>query len=97
MKLVYTDHLKTRLKQRGIPTKMVREIFENGQEHYWDELRSRHIVVAIVVYKGKLRKVLAAYDRIGSRAEIVTIHPITDEDIQQRLKSGRWIYEEIKN
>lgn len=97
MKLVYTDHLKTRLKQREIPLKIVREIFENGQENYWDELRSRHIVVATVVYKGKLRKVLAAYDRIGSRTEVVTIHPITDEEIQQKLKSGRWSHEKIKN
>lgn len=97
MKLVYTDHLKTRLKQRGIQIKIVREIFENGQENYWDELRSRHIIVATVVYKEKLRKVLAAYDRIGARAEVVTVHPIGDEEIQQRLESGRWTYEEIKN
>lgn len=97
MKLIYTDHLKSRLKQRGIPLAIVKEIFDKSQENYWDYLRKRHIVVSKVDYKGKQRKVLAAYDRIGMTKEVVTIHPITDREIRQRLISGRWSNEKNKN
>lgn len=93
MKLVFTDHLKTRLKQRGIPTKVVREIFKQSLENYWDNLRNRNIIIGEVLYQGKIRKVLAAYDKIENTKEVVTIHPITDEQIKQRLSSGRWEYE----
>src|SRR3990167_10267698 len=74
MKLLYTDHLKSRLKQRGIPLIIVKEIFGKPLGYYWDNLRKRHIVVSKVDYKGKQRKVLAAYDRIGMTKEVVTIH-----------------------
>ncbi len=100
MKLVYTNHLKTRLAQRGIAVAIVKEIFDKAQERYFDNLRKRHIVIARVRYEGKLRKVLAAYDKIGKIVEVITVHPISDKQITQRLNSGRWIKgknEEIKN
>ena len=97
MKLIYTDHLRSRLKQRGIPLTIVKEIFEKSQEKYWDNLRNHSIVVSTVNYKGKLRKVLAAYDRIEMTKEVVTIHPIADREIRQRLISGRWSHEKNKN
>lgn len=94
MRLIYTDHLKTRLKQRGIPIKIVKEIFGKNEEHHWDNLRNHYIVVSEVKYKGKYRKVLAAYDKIVGAKEVITIHPISDEEIKQRLNSGRWAHEE---
>lgn len=36
---------------------------------------------------------LVAYDKIGERVELITTHPITDSEINQRLESGRWKYE----
>ncbi|MBI2018864.1 hypothetical protein HYS96_04135 [Candidatus Daviesbacteria bacterium] len=93
MKLILTDHLKERLKLRDISEKIVEKIFEKSEEFYWDNLRNRHIVVSRVTYKGKLRKMLAAYDKIGDRTEIVSTHPITDGEIKNRLISGRWSYE----
>lgn len=54
-------------------------------------------MVSKVTYKGKLRKMLAAYDKIGDATEIITTHPISDKEINQRINSGRWIYEENQN
>lgn len=71
MKLIYTDHLKTRLKQREISLNLVKEIFD--------------------------KNVLAAYDIIKKVPEVITIHPITDEEIKSRLLSERWSYEKNKN
>lgn len=97
VKLIFTDHLKTRLRQRKIPLKIVRQIFSQTQEFFYDTLRKHHIVVSTVIYNRKPRKVLAAYDKIDQTAEIITIHPITDKEIEGRLESGRWIYEKIKS
>lgn len=97
MKLIYTDHLKTRLAQRRISINIVKKIFEKSEVSYWDNLRSHHIIVSNVTYKGKQRKVLAAYDKIEDNIEVVTIHPITGVQIKQRLNSGRWIYEKETN
>lgn len=93
MKLILTDHLKERLISRDISETIVDEIFEKSEEFYWDSLRNRHVMVSKVTYKGKLRKMLAAYDKIGDRTEVVTTHPITDGEIKNRLISGRWSYE----
>ncbi len=96
MKIVFTEHLLTRLKQRKIPRNIVKEIFNQSLENYWDNLRNRHIVVGEVLYEGKYRKVLVAYDIIKNRVEAVTIHPITEIEIEHRLQSGRWSYEKSK-
>lgn len=93
MKLILTDHLKSRLKLRNIHEKTVENVFKKAQEFYWDNLRQHHVVISKVTYKGKLRKMLAAYDTIGDETEVITAHPIEDAEIKQRLASGRWTYE----
>lgn len=97
MKFTFTDHLKKRLKERGIPKKIINDIFENVQLRCFDNLRNHHIVVSTVMYKGKIRKMLAAYDRINIENEVITVHPITDKQIKQRIDSGRWSYEKDEN
>lgn len=73
---------------------MAREVFKKSKEYYWDALRNHHIKVAEVKYRDKLRKVLLAYDKIeDERVELITLHPIADKEIQQRLDLGRWKYE----
>lgn len=96
VKIIFTDHIKTRLKQRRISAKIVEEIFKQNLENYWDNLRNHYIVIGEVNYQGETRKLLVAYDKIGDIAEAVTIHPITDEQVKQRINSGRWSYEKNK-
>lgn len=93
MKLFLTDHLKERLILRGISETIVYKIFEKSEEFYWDNLRKRHVVVSRTRFKGKMRKMLAAYDRMEDIVKVVTTHPITDTEIKNRLISGRWSYE----
>lgn len=93
MKLVYTKHLKERLADRKIPLKIVRKVFQTKEAQYYDHLRHRHIYVSKTIYKGKIRKMLVAYDKIGRVVEIVTTHPITDRQINQRLQTRRFTYE----
>lgn len=98
MKVIFTNHLRIRLKQRGISLKLSEEVFRTATEYYWDNLRNHHIKVAEIHYKDKLRKVLLAYDKITEdTVEFITLHPITNRQIQQRLDSGRWKYEKTSN
>lgn len=97
MKVIYTNHLRSRLRQRDIPISIVKNIFKDADEFYWDNLRNHNIVVNTVLYKGKRRKVLVAYDTIDNRCEVITIHPITAEQIKQRVSSARWSYEKDKD
>lgn len=93
MKLILTDHLKSRLKLRNISERTIENIFKKGQEFYWDNLRQHHVVISKVTYKGRVRKMLAAYDTIRDETEVITAHPIKDAEIKQRLISGRWTHE----
>lgn len=98
MKLILTDHLKSRLKLRNISEKTIESVFKNIQELYWDSLRKHHVVISQVTYEGKLRKMLAAYDKITvDEFEVITIHPIKDAEIKQRLTTGRWTDEQNKD
>jgi hypothetical protein len=97
MNITYTKHLKFRLKEREISLKLVREIFDRAEEFYFDSWRKHFILVAKVDFNGKLRKMLVSYDKIGQKIEVITVHPISQKDIKQRIKSKRWINEKIKN
>lgn len=97
MKFVLTNHLQSRLELRDVPEKTVQNIFKKAKEFYWDNLRNHHIAIGQTQYKGKTRKMLLVYDKIGDTVEFITIHPITDQEISQRLISGRWSYEEKQN
>lgn len=91
--IIFTNHLKTRLKQRKIPPRLITEVFNKSEENYFDNLRQRHIVISKVLLKGKARKYLLAYDKINAGVEAVTIHPVSNVQIKQKLESGRWTYE----
>ncbi|HDN80446.1 MAG: hypothetical protein DRI61_13335 [Chloroflexi bacterium] len=93
IQVVYTEHLKRRLIFRRIPYSLPEEIFHQATERFYDYATMRHIAVMAVQYRGKRRWMMIAYDVFPDRVEIVTIHPIERKQIQQRLLSGRWIYE----
>lgn len=34
---------------------------------------------------------IVAYDIIGEETQIITIHPISEQEIQNKLVRGRWV------
>jgi len=90
----YTGHLKFRMTLREIPENLPREIYEASTEHYHDTVEDRSIAVRAVSFKGKIRDMMVAFDEHPNHVEIVTIHPIMRDRIENRLKSGRWIRSE---
>ena len=90
MKIIYTDHLKLRMKLRSIPKYLPQEIFEEAAERYHDTMTGHKIAVAIAAIRGETREYALSFDEIDDRAVLITIHPIKSAQKTARVKSGRW-------
>lgn len=86
----YTDHLKLRLKIRKIPFDYPKMIYENPEQSFFDNIEGTSIRIKRLKYNNKLRNMMIAYETKGDKAEIITIHPISDEKIINRMISERW-------
>jgi len=53
-----------------------------------------NIAVKHVKYGKKTVPFMIAYDKKGQTVEIVTIHPISEEQIKARVEGKRWIESE---
>jgi len=93
MKFVYTSHFKFRAKQRRVPFKLAREIFANSKENYLDNLRGHHIKIAKMKFNKKVKTIMLSYDIMNKTIEFITIHPIRDKEVENKISSGRWKYE----
>ncbi len=90
----YTEHLKIRLKLRRIPEDYPNKIYTAPEKKYYDSVENTFIAIKTLYYKGKKRNMMIAYQRKGKTDRIITIHPITDEKILNRIISRRWLEDE---
>lgn len=90
VRITYTDHLKLRLGVRKIPEDYPKIIYTNPDQKFFDNLEGTYIAIKRLKYNQKLRKMMIAYEKKNEEVEIITIHPITDEKIINRIMSGRW-------
>jgi hypothetical protein len=93
VRILYTDHLKLRLRARRIPERMPERIYREATERYHNHATFRHIAAMSVIYHRRRRKMMIAYDEFPDRVEIVTIHPIEERQISERVLTGRWTHE----
>ena len=91
MKIVYKPHLKIRLKQRKIPFNFPKQIIDSPGKIYFDTLANRNIAVKKILFQEKQRNIVVAYDIIEDTIEIVTIHIISEKEIENKVNLGRWI------
>lgn len=73
MDIVYTEHLRWRMKIRGIPENLPRVVFEKAKKHYYDLQRNHWIAVGQIYYRNKFRLMIVAYDIINDTIEIITV------------------------
>lgn len=90
MKIIYTPHLKFRLKVRNIPSQLPKKIFKEAKEHYYDSLTQHYVAVHKLRFINKPREVAVTYDKKGEVMEIITIHPLKVYQKTARVNSGRW-------
>ena len=78
-RIEYSGHLKLRLKIRKIPEDYPKKIYENPEQKFFDNAEQRFIAIKKLYYNKKMRNMMIAYEKKQDLAEIVTIHPITDD------------------
>jgi hypothetical protein len=90
MNIIYTAHLKFRLKARKIPSSLPKKIFREAKEHYYDNVTGHYVAVHKVEFNYKLKEFALTYDRKGDAIEIITIHPLKPYQKMTRINLGRW-------
>lgn len=90
MEIIYTSHLKFRLKIRNIPYDLPLKVFKQAKEHYYDNLTRHYIAIHHVEFVGKLSEMALTYDKKENVIEMITIHPIKLHQKNSRISSGRW-------
>ncbi len=89
--VIYTDHLKLRLKIRNLPETYPKEIYANPEQKFYDNIEKTYIAIKRLEYNKKLRNMMIAFEKKNGNVEIITLHPIKDEKIINRVISGRWV------
>ncbi len=87
--IVWTDYLKYRARLRGFDLSEVERILRFSEERYFDSTTGRNVVVGS--HGGML--VMIPHERIGDDIAPVTIHATTRQQINFRIKSGRFRHE----
>jgi hypothetical protein len=90
MKLKYSKHIEARLRLRGIPHELPREIFEEASERYLDAETGHLIAVMPVELYGRVREAMVAYAIDKDCSILLSIHPLKDGQKDGRIRSGRW-------
>ena len=88
--IAYTAHLQMRLELRDIPQEYPQVIVSDPDARYWDVAERRHIAVKRLPYLGSSRPLMVAYDETELSICIVTIHPIAEKQLANRVARGRW-------
>ncbi len=94
VKVKYTDHLELRLRIRNLPHELPKTIYRLADQRYFDTSTMHNIAIKQVKYGKKNIFFMIAYDKKKDAVEIVTIHPINEEQIKARVESKRWIKSE---
>ncbi|MBC8230761.1 hypothetical protein H8E77_14525 [bacterium] len=89
MTIVWTDYLKYKARLRGFDLTKIENIARYSPERYSDTVTGRRIAVGR--HDNKL--VMIPYEADEDSITPVTIHVITRQQINFRIRTGRFIHE----
>ncbi len=84
--IVWTNYMKYRANLRGFDLSKIEEIVRYSPERYFDTITQRTIVVG----RHDDRLVLIPYEEKGNEIIPITIHRTSRQQINFRLKAGRF-------
>jgi len=84
--IVWTEYMRYRVGLRGYDLATVEHILRYSSERYIDSVSGRMVAI------GRHEKILVMipYEREGSTITPVTVHATSRQQINSRLKSGRF-------
>ena len=89
MEIVWTAYMKYRARLRGFDLNKLEAIVRYSTERYWDEATQR----AVAVGRHAKDLVLIPYEKAGDVIAPVTVHTTTRQQVNFRLKAGRFRHE----
>lgn len=92
-----SKHLRERIVERKIPRSLPLRIVKRAQTVYIDKTSNHWVAVRNELYGGKVRPMVAVFDKIGTTITIITVYPTNEREIASRATRGRWIYEKATN
>ncbi len=84
--IIWTSYMKYRANLRGFDLTKIEDILRYSTERYFDIITQRMIVVG----RHDDRLVLIPYEKKGKGVIPITIHTTTRQQINFRLKAGRF-------
>ena len=91
MNLRFSEHAQWRLHLREINEKDVEMVLEKSIERYYDAVTRNQVAVAERIYKNKMRWLAVSYSEFLDEIWVVTAHPISRSQIDNRSRMRRWI------
>ena len=84
--IVWSDYIKYRIDLRGFDLKKLETILRYSDERYFDTVTQRRIVIG----RHDRLLVMIPYEQSGEKMNPITIHATTRQQINFRLKTGRF-------
>ena len=88
MKVIWTDYLKFRVKQRGFDLSKIEDVVRYSSEIYYDTVTGRRIAVGR--YNNDLIMIPYDVDEGEDSITPVTVHVTTRQQINFRIRTGRF-------
>ncbi len=85
-RIQWTEYMMYRVRLRGFDLAKVEQIMRYSSERYLDTATNRLVVVG----RHDERLVMVLYERVGDTLTPVTIHATSRQQINFRVKSGRF-------
>lgn len=86
-KLHFTKHLLDKIKIRKISKVFIAHVMESPDIVYYDSLNKTNIAIQ----KQKERFYMIAFSVADVVINVITVHPIKEEQIKNRIKNKRWL------
>jgi hypothetical protein len=89
MQIIWTEYFKYKAGLRGFKLSTIESIVSTSTERYFDTVTRRSVVIG----RHDSRLVIIPYDTDTNEITPVTIHVTTRQQINLRIKAGRFIHE----
>jgi len=89
MKYIWSEYIKYRAESREFDLGKIEEILRYSAERYSDTVTNRLIAVG----RHDKRLIMIPYEKEGDAIKPVTVHSVTRQQINFRIKTGRFANE----
>lgn len=89
MDVAWTEYLRHRARMRSFDLARIEHILTYSTERYFDTATQRHIVIG----RHGDNLVMIPYEFVDGTVTPVTIHATTRQQVNFRVRTGRFIYE----